>query len=47
MKHSLLLKYYKGYLNDEDTMYIHEMTSLKHTNFYFLITNGTTHFSAF
>lgn len=37
MKHSLLLKYYRKYLDDDGVIYTHAIESLKHTNFHFLI----------
>ena len=44
MKHSLLVKFYRNYLNDEGIIYTHAMESLKHTNFHFLISDGPTYF---
>ena len=44
MKHNLLLKYYRKYLNDDGVIYTHAMASLKHTNFHFLIADGPTYF---
>lgn len=44
MKHNLLLKYYRKYLDDDGVIYTHAIESLKHTNFHFLITDGPTYF---
>jgi len=44
MKHNLLLKYYRKYLDDDGVIYIHAIESLKHTNFHFLIADGPTYF---
>lgn len=33
MKHNLLLKYYRKYLNDDGVIYTHAIASLKHTIF--------------
>lgn len=44
MKHNLLLKHYRKYLNDDGVIYIHAIESLKHTNFHFLIADGPTYF---
>ncbi len=44
MKHNLLLKYYRKYLDDDGVIYTHAIESLKHTNFHFLIADGTTYF---
>lgn len=44
MKHNLLLKYYRKYLDDDGVIYTHAMESLKHTNFHFLISDGPTYF---
>lgn len=40
IKHNLLLKYYRKYLDDDGVIYTHAMESLKHTNFHFLIADG-------
>lgn len=44
IKHSLLLEYYRRYLNDDGIIYTYATYSLKHTNFHFLIADGTTYF---
>lgn len=44
MKHYLLLKYYREYLDDSGVIYTHAIESLKHTNFHFLIADGPTYF---
>ena len=44
MKHNLLLKYYRKYLDDDGVIYTHAIESLKHTNFHFLIADGPTYF---
>lgn len=44
MKHNLLLKYYRKYLDDNGVIYTHAMESLKHTNFHFLVADGPTYF---
>lgn len=44
MKHNLLLKYYRKYLDDDGVIYTHAIESLKHTNFHFLIADGPTCF---
>lgn len=44
MKHNLLLKYYRKYLDDDGVIYTHAIESLKHTNFHFLISDGPTYF---
>lgn len=44
MKHNLLLKYYRKYLDDDGVIYTHAMESLKHTNFHFLVADGPTYF---
>ena len=44
MKHNLLLKYYRKYLNDDGVIYTHSIASLKHTNFHFLVADGPTYF---
>lgn len=40
IKHNLLLKYYRKYLDDDGVIYTHAMESLKHTSFHFLIADG-------
>ncbi len=44
MKHNLLLKYYRKYLDDDGVIYTYAMECLKHTNFHFLIADGPTYF---
>ncbi len=44
MKHNLLLKYYRKYLDDDGVIYTHAIESLKHTNFHFLVADGPTYF---
>lgn len=44
LKHNLLLKYYRRYLDDDGVIYTHAMANLKHTNFHFLIADGPTYF---
>ena len=44
MKHNLLLKYYRKYLDDDGVIYTHAIESLKHTTFHFLIADGPTYF---
>lgn len=44
MKHNLLLKYYRKYLNDDGVIYTHSIASLKHTNFHFWVADGPTYF---
>ncbi len=44
MKHNLLLKYYRKYLDDDGVIYTHAIESLKHTNFHFLISDGPIYF---
>lgn len=44
MKHNLLLKYYRKYLDDDGVIYTYAIESLKHTNFHFLIADGPTYF---
>ena len=44
MKHKLLLKYYRQYLDDDGLIYIHATESLKFTNFHFLVADGPTPF---
>ncbi len=44
MRHYLLLKYYREYLNDTGVIYQNAMAHLKHTSFHFLISDGPTKF---
>ena len=44
MKHNLLLKYYRKYLDGDGVIYTYAMECLKHTNFHFLIADGPTYF---
>lgn len=44
MKHSLLLKFYRKYLDGDGVIYTYATESLKHTNFHFLIADGPTYF---
>jgi len=44
MKHYLLLKYYREYLNDSGVIYRNALESMKRTSFHFLIADGATKF---
>lgn len=44
MRHYLLLKYYRKYLNDTGVIFEDAMANLQHTNFHFLIADGQTRF---
>ena len=44
MKHELLLKYYREYLNDNGIIYDHAKTSLEYINFHFLVADKSTYF---
>ena len=44
MKHCLLLKYYRQFLNNEGVIYNLAVENLKYTNFHFLIADGPTYF---
>lgn len=44
MKHNLLLKYYRKYLDDDGVIYTYASECLKHTNFHFLIADGQSLF---
>ena len=44
IRHCLLLKYYREYLNDVGVIYQNAMANLKHTSFHFLISDGPTKF---
>lgn len=41
MKHNLLLKYYRKFLDDDGVIYTHAMESLKYTNFHFIVSDGS------
>ena len=43
-KHCLLLKFFRRFLNDDGPMYLQAIESMKHTNFHFLIADGSTKF---
>lgn len=40
MRHNLLLKYYRQFLNDDGAIYKHAMANLAHTSFHFLVADG-------
>lgn len=44
MRHYLLLKFYRQYLNDTGVIYEDAMASLKYTSFHFLVADGPTKF---
>lgn len=44
MKHYLLLKYYREFLNDSGAIYINALENMKRTSFHFLIADGPTQF---
>lgn len=44
MKHYLLLKYYREYLNDSGVIYTNALENIKHTSFHFLIADSVTKF---
>ena len=44
MRHCVLLKYYRQYLNDSGVVFQDAMINLQHTNFHFLIADGPTLF---
>lgn len=44
MRHYLLLKYYRDYLNDTGVIYTDASENLKHTSFHFLVADGPTRF---
>ena len=45
MKHNLLLKFYRQYLNDSGVIYAHTMANLSNTSFHFLVADGTETFN--
>ena len=44
MRHYLLLKYYRSFLNETGVIYVDAMANLQHTSFHFLIADGSTQF---
>ena len=40
MRHNLLLKFYRQYLNDDGVIYKNAMANLAHTSFHFLVADG-------
>src|SRR5699024_46518 len=40
IRHCMLLKFYRSYLNDEGMIYKNAMSNLKYTNFHFLIADS-------
>lgn len=44
MRHYLLLKYYRSFLNENGVIYADAMANLQHTSFHFLIADGPTLF---
>ena len=44
MKHNLLLKYYRQYLNDSGVIFTHAMANLANTSFHFLVADGSETF---
>ena len=40
MRHNLLLKFYRQYLNDDGVIYKNAMSNLAHTSFHFLVADG-------
>ncbi len=44
MRHNLLLRYYRQYLNDTGIIFQNALKNLKHTSFHFLIADGPTLF---
>lgn len=44
MRHYLLLQYYRKYLNDTGVIYQDAMANLRHTNFHFLVADGSNTF---
>ena len=44
MRHYLLLKWYRDFLSNSGVIYKDAMINLKHTNFHFMIADGTTKF---
>lgn len=45
MKHNLLLKFYRQYLNDSGVIYTHAMANLSNTSFHFLVADGPETFN--
>ena len=45
MKHNLLLKFYRQYLNDSGVIYKHAMANLSNTSFHFLVADGPETFT--
>lgn len=45
LRHELLLKYYRQYLDDEGVIYKNSELNLQHTRFHFLISDGPTYFN--
>ena len=45
MKHNLLLKFYRQYLNDSGVIYTHAMANLYNTSFHFLVADGPETFN--
>lgn len=45
MKHNLLLKFYRQYLNDSGVIYTHAMENLSNTSFHFLVADGPETFN--
>jgi len=45
MKHNLLLKFYRQYLNDSEVIYTHAMVNLSNTSFRFLVADGPETFN--
>lgn len=45
MKHYLLLKFYRKYLNDDGVIYKHAMANLANTSFHFLVADGLETFN--
>lgn len=44
MKHNLLLKFYRQYLNDSGVIFTHAMANLANTSFHFLVADGSETF---
>lgn len=44
MRHNLILKFYREYLNDTGVIYKDAVANLQHTNFHFMIADGPTKF---
>lgn len=45
LRHELLLKFYRQYLEDEGVIYKYAEANLQHTGFHFLISDGSTYFN--